>query len=286
MVTKFKECTDSVAWNLFLLVLGGFVYVVGYNGVAAHHDFVPGTSYGFAVVLEKNLPVFSLSVWYFLINIPMFVAAWKGVSKRFFFLNLITMVAVTLMTAYVDLDLGIKNEMYAAIVAGAIMGAGCGMIFRSYGGGGGLDVVAVILNRKFGVKIGAFYFIINLCVMLSALSRYTPDKLIASLVMIFICSVVTEYVLSLFNQRKAVRIVTKKTDELVKMMMEKKHHVTVFQGRGGYTDEDVDMIFSISDNIRLRSLEQLVFDCDPEAIFVVENTFSVIGGTFARRKVY
>ena len=256
MVKKIKEYTDSIAWNLFLLIVGGFIYVVGYNGVAVHHDFVPGTSYGFAVVLQKYLPFLSLAVWYFIINIPMFFAAWKGVSRRFFFLNLITMVAVTLMTAYVELDLGIKNEMYAAIVAGAIMGAGCGMIFRSYGGGGGLDVVAVILNRKFGVRIGAFYFAINSCVMLAAWSRYTPDKLIASMVMIFICSVVTEYVLSLFNQRKAVRIVTKKTKELVKVMTDNKHHATVLKGRGGYTDEDVDMVFSISDNIRLRSLEQ------------------------------
>ncbi|SDK30237.1 Uncharacterized membrane-anchored protein YitT, contains DUF161 and DUF2179 domains [Maridesulfovibrio ferrireducens] len=286
MENKLRNITDSLAWNLFLLVLGGFVYVVGYNGVAVHHDFVPGTSYGLAVVIQKNLPSLSLASWYFTISIPMFIAAWKGVSRRFFFLNLATLVAVTLMTSYVHLDLGIKNEMNAAIVAGAIMGVGCGLIFRTYGGGGGLDVVAVILNRKFGIRIGVFYFFVNSCVMFSALSRYTPDKLIASMVMIFICSVVTEYVLSLLNQRKAVRIVTKKTNELVKIMTEEKYHVTVFQGKGGYTDDDVDMVFSISDNIRLRSLEQLVFDCDPQAVFVVENTFSVIGGTFARRKVY
>jgi len=286
MVSKIRAYTDSLAWNLFLLVLGGFVYVLGYNGVAAHHDFVPGTSYGFAVVLEKSIPLLSLSGWYFLINAPLFIVAWKGVSRRFFCLNIVTMVCVTVMTSSVHLDLGIRNELYAAIVAGAIMGAGCGIIFRSYGGGGGLDVVAVILNRKYGVKIGAFYFFINVAVMMSALSRYTVDKLIASMIMIFICSVVTEYVLSLFNQRKAVRIVTRKADALVEMLTENKYHATVFPGKGGYTDARVDMIFSITDNVRLRSLEQIVFDNDPEAIFVVESTFSVIGGTFAKRKVY
>ena len=286
MVNKLRPYTDSLAWNLFLLIVGGFVYVLGYNGVAAHHDFVPGTSYGFAVVLEKNIPLLSLAGWYFLINAPLFVVAWKGVSRRFFFLNFVTMTCVTIMTSYVHLDLGIQNELYAAIVAGAIMGLGCGIIFRTYGGGGGLDVVAVILNRKFGVKIGAFYFFINAAVMMSALSRYTVDKLIASMVMIFICSVVTEYVLSLFNQRKAVRIVSMNADDLVEVLTDNKYHATVFPGKGGYTDKRVDMIFSITDNIRLRSLEQLVFDNDPEAIFVVENTFSVIGGTFAKRKVY
>lgn len=286
MLKNARRYSDSLAWNLVLLLVGGFLYVLGYNSVAAHHGFVPGGSYGFAVVLERLLPVLRLEDWYFLINVPLFVIAWKGVSKRFFFLNFVTMACITMMTSYVQLDLGVQNELYAAIVSGAIMGAGCGMIFRTYGGGGGVDVLAVILNQRYGVRIGVFFFFINAAVMMSALSRYTLDKLIASMVMIFISSVVTEYVLSLFNQRKAVRIVTKKTDELLAIMVERKYHATIFDGCGGYTKSPVSMIFTITDNIRLRSLEQIVFDNDPEAIFVVENTFSVFGGTFSKRKVY
>jgi len=274
-------------WNLLLLVIGAFVFIIGYNGVAAHHNFVPGALYGLAVVANTVEPALSLSKWYLLLNIPLFLIAWKGVSRRFFFLNMFTMSMVTMMTSYVHLDLGIHNEMYAAIAAGALMGAGCGIILRSYGGGGGLDVIAVILNRKYGVRFGVFYFAINTVVMGFALSRYTPDKIIASLVMLFISSVLTEYVLSLFNQRKAVRIITKKGAELVEEITNaRKLHATIFPGKGGYTGDDLDMVFSVTDNLRLRSLEQIVFDIDPEAIFVVENTFSVMGGTFARRKDY
>ncbi|WP_231702114.1 YitT family protein [Desulfoplanes formicivorans] len=268
------------------LVVGAIIFVIGYNGVAAHHHFVPGALYGIAVVGHSMEPGLSLSIWYLLLNIPLFLAAWKGVSKRFFCLNLFTMSVVTLMTHYIQLDLGIRNELYAAIAAGSIMGAGCGLILRTYGGGGGLDVVAVILNRKFGIRFGVFYFVVNTAVMSLALTRYTQDKLIASLVMLFISSVVTEYVLSMFNQRKAVRIITKKSAELVAVMTQNKHYATVFPGRGGYSNEGVDMILSITDNLRLRSLEHLILDNDPEAIFVVENTFSVIGGAIASRKDY
>ncbi|MBI9081106.1 MAG: YitT family protein [Pseudodesulfovibrio sp.] len=286
MENKLRNITDSLAWNLFLLAAGSFVYVIGYKGVAVHHDFVPGTLYGLAVVAQKIAPEIQLSYWYFLLNIPLFLVAWKSVSKRFFLLNLFSMIVVSILTSFIQLDMGIENEMYAAIVSGALMGAGCGIIFRSYGSGGGLDVIAVILNRKYGVRIGCFYLVVNLGVMLFALSRFTPDKIIVSFVMLFICSVVTEYVLALFNQRKAVRIMTKKPEELIEVMIQAKYPATIFAGTGGYTKQRVNMIFSITDNLRLRSLEQLVFDNDPEAIFVVENTFSVIGGSIARRKTY
>ncbi|QJB56777.1 YitT family protein [Pseudodesulfovibrio sp. zrk46] len=287
MDNRLRSLTDSLAWNVFLLCLGAFVYVVGFNGIAAHHEFIPGALYGLAVVGNNFEPELSLAHWYFFLNVPLFLTAWKGVSRRFFFLSLFTMVMVTMMTSYVHVDFGIRNEMYAAIAAGAIMGAGCGIILRTYGGGGGLDVLAVILNRKYGVRFGVFYFFINAGVMGFALSRYTPDKIIASLVMLFISSVVTEYVLSLFNQRKAVRILTKKGDELTENITRvRKMHATVFPGKGGYTGDGVDMVFSVTDNLRLRSLEQAVFEIDPEAIFIVENTFSVLGGNIARRKEY
>lgn len=284
---RLKSITDSLVWNTFLLMLGAFVFIVGYNGIAAHYSFVPGALYGLAVVANDVVPAVPLSKWYFLFNVPLFIAAWKGVSRRFFFLNLLTMSAIALMTSYVHLDLGIRDGMHAAIAAGAIMGAGSGIILRSYGGGGGLDVLAVILNRKYGLRFGVFYFVVNGAVMLLALSRFTPDTIVASLLMLFISSVVTEYVLSLFNQRKAVRVITRKADEIVRQLAESnKFYATVIPARGGYTGEPIDMVYSVTDNLRLRSLEQTILNIDPDAILVVENTFSVIGRNIARPKAY
>ena len=284
---RLKSITDSLVWNTFLLMLGAFVFIVGYNGIAAHYSFVPGALYGLAVVANDAVPAVPLSKWYFLFNVPLFIAAWKGVSRRFFFLNLLTMSAIALMTSYVHLDLGIRDGMHAAIAAGAIMGAGSGIILRSYGGGGGLDVLAVILNRKYGLRFGVFYFMVNGAVMLLALSRFTPDTIVASLLMLFISSMVTEYVLSLFNQRKAVRVITRKSDEIVRQLTESnKFYATVIPARGGYTGEPIDMVYSVTDNLRLRSLEQTILNIDPDAILVVENTFSVIGRNIARPKAY
>jgi len=281
-----KPLTDSLIWNMFLLMLGALVFIIGYNGVAAHYRFVPGALYGLAVVAHDAVPAVPLAKWYFMFNVPLFILAWKGVSRRFFFLNLLTMGAIAVMTAFVQVDLGIRDGMHAAIAAGALMGAGSGIILRSYGGGGGLDVLAIILNRRFGLRYGVFYFAVNAAVMLLALSRFTPDTIVASLVMLFISSVVTEYVLSLFNQRKAVRVITRKADQIVRHITEMKFHATVIPARGGYTGEPIDMVYSVTDNLRLRSLERMILDIDPDAVLVVENTFSVIGRNIARPKAY
>jgi len=287
MGMQLRSLNDSLGWNMFLLTLGSVVYVLGYNGIAAHHDFVPGGTYGLAVIGNSAMPGLSLSNWYVLLNVPLFVAAWKGVSRRFFFLNLYSMVVIALLTAYVHCDFGIRADVYSAIAAGAFMGAGAGLILRTYGGGGGLDVLAVILNRKYGLRIGVFYFMVNAVVMITALNRFSPDTIVASLVMLFISSVVTEYVLSLFNQRKAVRILTRKGKEIAQNLTHvRKQHATIIPGKGGYSGINMDMVLSVTDKLRLRNLEQEVFALDPEAIIIVENTFSVSGGSVGLRKNY
>lgn len=98
---------------------------------------------------------------------------------------------------------------------------------------------------------------------------------------------VTEYVLSLFNQRKSVFIITRRTREVVGQLMESnKFYATVIPARGGYSGEPVDIVYSITDNLRLRSLEQLVLSIDANAVLVVENTFSVFGRNIALPKKY
>jgi uncharacterized membrane-anchored protein YitT (DUF2179 family) len=57
-------------------------------------------------------------------------------------------------------------------------------------------------------------------------------------------------------------------------------------GRGAYKKEERKVLMTVINNIQLKRLEELVFTHDPHALFIVENTFTVIGSTFARRKIY
>ena len=43
---------------------------------------------------------------------------------------------------------------------------------------------------------------------------------------------------------------------------------------------------TVINNIQLKRLEEIVFTKDEEALFIVENTFNVIGASFSKRKIY
>jgi len=283
----FENYRYSIWWNLLLISIGAVLFSAGLKGVVVHHNFVPGGLFGLGVLVYYVFPFISAGIWYFLLNIPLFIMGWIYLSKRFFFYSLYAMIVTTLAYEVLELNFEVQNQLYAAILAGGICGFGSGIVLRSMGSNGGLDVVAVILNQKFNLGIGKVYFFFNLVLFSLALFVLEIDLIIVSLILVFIMSIVLEYTLALFNQRKIVMIISEYNQLIAKEMMEKlKLGATFIRGSGAYSGKDKNIIMAITNNIMLKPLEEVVFSTDEDAIFIVENTFNVIGTGFSKRKIY
>ncbi|EFI33310.1 Protein of unknown function DUF2179 [Desulfonatronospira thiodismutans ASO3-1] len=287
MSSYLLRFTYTIWWNLLLIALGSVIFAIALKGIMVHHKFIPGGAFGVSLLTYYSTPVISAGVLYFLINIPLFVLGWLYVSRRFFGYSLFAMVVATLAYEGISIDLGIQDQLYAAIAAGAMGGFGCGIVLRSLGSNGGLDVIAIMLNQKFNFGIGKFYFVFNFFLFSISLLILDIDLVIASLILVFIMSYIVEYTLSMFNNRKLVLVISDKNEEIAEDLMHRlKIGTTFLRGRGGYTGQDKNIIMAITNNIMLKRLEQAVFSVDPQAIFIVENTFSVLGTSFSQRKIY
>jgi uncharacterized membrane-anchored protein YitT (DUF2179 family) len=282
-----KEYTYSVWWNLLLLTTGSVVFAIGAQGVAVHHKFITGGLFGLALFISYSAKALSAGLWYALLSIPLFVLGWIYVSRRFFWYSLYSTVITILAFDFIKLDFGVHNQLYAAVAAGVICGAGGGIMLRSLGSAGGLDVLAVLLNRKYNIGVGKTYIFFNGLLFMLMLTRMEADLVIASLILVFISSLTVEYVLSMFSQRKIVFIIAKEPEELAQTILKKlRIGATFLRGRGAYTGCDRDILMSVINNIQLKRLEEIVFTHDPGALFIVENTFNVLGASFSRRKIY
>jgi len=282
-----RDFTYSPLWNIFLLTAGSALFALGIKGIALQHNFIAGGVFGVSLLLHYTFEGLSPGVLYFILNIPLFVVGWLFVSRRFFFYSLYSMIFTTAFYEVLEVSIAIDQQVYAAIACGVITGAGGGIILRSLGSAGGLDIVAVILNQRFNFGVGKFYFIFNAGLFAVSALELSNDLLIASLLMVFISSVVVEYVLSMFSQRKIVFIVSNASPEIAREIMDKMRlGATFIKGRGAFSGADKDILMTVINNIQLKRLEEIVFMQDPMALFIVENTFNVLGASFSRRKIY
>lgn len=282
-----KKYTYSPAWNLLLITVGSTLFSLGAKAIVVHHNFITGGIYGTGLLLYYKTQWLSPGTWFLVLNLPLFAVGWFFVSRRFFLYSLYAVIIITVSSELINFDFGIHEQIYAAVAGGIICGTGSGIVLRSLGSGGGLDIIGVILNQKFNMGFGKFFLIFNAVLFSFVITYYNADIFIASIILVFITSVSLEHILSLFNQRKVIFIVSDRNEEIAKVLVHDLHQgATFLKGRGVYSGRDKLLLMAITNNFQMKRVEEAVFNIDPQALFIVENSFNVIGSNFGERKVY
>ena len=281
-----QKFSQSVIWNLLLLTAGSFLFAAGAQGIAACHGFLTGGIYGTGILLWFVTDALSPSIWYALLSVPLFLVAWFNVGRNFLLYTLYATCTTILFGQFISFRVPIEDPLYASVAAGVICGAGGGIQLRTMGCGGGLDLVGVILNRRWNVGVGRFSFIYNAVLFTIAGGNISLDMVIVSFIQVVIASAMLEYVLRLFNQRKLVYVVTEHGEEICSAILAKGYSgATRLQAKGAYSRDPREIIMTVTNNILLRKLESMVYELDPHALFIVENTFYVSGARYPRKSV-
>jgi uncharacterized membrane-anchored protein YitT (DUF2179 family) len=256
MKSKNKTLFYSVGWNLILITFGGIVLSIGIKSIAIPHGYISGGFSGLSLLFYYIFGGLSPGIWYFVLNIPLFVAGWIFLSRRFFLYSLFGMVVVTFAIDLIPFVIPIKDHC-------------AGIYLHSFGSVGGSDIIAIILNQKFNIRIGRFFFYFNLVLFGLSFGFLKLDIILYSLVLAFVVSQVMDYFLSMFNQRKMVLIVSDKSDSIAKAIFSKlKRGGTFLYGRGAYTGRRKKVLLTVVNNYQLKRLEEAVFGIDSKAFFV------------------
>ncbi len=286
IITKDQEL-NAILRDIFLISAGMLIFTIGAKAILEHHQFITGGIYGLALLLSRQLGVMSSGYWYLVLNIPLLWIGYKYFSMRFFLYTTYAIILTTFLLEIIELDFGIEDQLYAAIASGVVCGVGSGTIFRSRGSSGGLDIVALFLNRKFNIGVGKFFLAFNATLFLSLATQYKPDVVIASIILTFTASVMMDQVITLFNQRKIVYILSEQYEEIVRAItLEMKIGATLINVQGAYSGNPKKMVMTITNNLQLKKLEDTVFSIDEHALFIAENSFNVLGSSFGKRKMY
>lgn len=287
MNAKLRLFTFSVPWNLALLTLGSMLIAIAINAVAVPHGLISGGVSGLSLLFYYSTQALSPGKWLLLLNIPIGIAGWILVSRRFLLYTVYGMIAVTVCLELISFTLPIHDIVLAAIVSGALLGAGAGTCLRSLGSSGGLDIIAVILHQRFGFRVGQVSFLCNVLVFTCGFLVMDSDTVLYSLILVYMSAQSTDRVLGMFNERKLVFIISEQAKAIAELIITEAHRgVTLLHGHGGYTGQPKDVLMTVVTNMQQKKLEELIFTIDPNAFVIFENTFNVIGKGFSQRKVY
>ena len=282
--TYNRKLAESVWWNLLWLTVGALLVTICIQSVATPHNFVAGGILGMAYLVCHWTGTLDLLLWYLLLSVPIWVWGWFFVGRRFLLYTAYGTICTTVFGMFLTVQIPLQTVLYAAVIARVLPGAAIGIMLRTLASSGGTDIIAVALKQRWNVPIGQFSFGVNAVVYLLAGFSLNLDLIVASVLMMFISANTLEYVLGMFNRRKLVLVISERGEEISEaILVTERFGVTLMRGKGAYSGADKEILLTVTNNVVLKRLENLVYTIDPGALFIVENTFYVSGGQFARR---
>jgi len=285
--TSLRAMTFGVPWNLLLLTIGAFLIAFAVKSVAMPHGLLTGGMSGIALLCYYAFGGLTTGQWYFLLNLPVFVLGWVFVSRRFFFYSLYGMIISSVFIDVIPWQFTFNDIWLAVIISGGLLGAGVGVALRSLGSTGGADILAVICKEKFNMSMGSFELWFNMIGFLGGFIYLDAHIVLYSIAMTFVIAFSIEYVLGMFSERKMVMIISDHHEAVnAAILTDLDRGVTLLDGHGGYTGDPKKVVLTMISSMQLKEVEELVYNIDPDAFFIMGSGFHVQGQGFSSRKVY
>ena len=272
------ESIKQVFWNLFLLTIGSILCAIAVNGILIPNKFLSAGLTGIVLMIHYHIPSISVAWLYFLLNVPIFVIGWKYVGKRFFLYSMAGMVILSGAIALVKVTIPVHDMILSALLAGIIYGVGMGITLRSLGSGGGTDILAVALFKRFSIRLGSTTLAFNCGVLMLAAWLISIESALYTLIYIYVSARILNLVVSGLSQRKAVFIISPQWKEISHRIIKDIYRgVTILDGHGGYSGQNENALYTVINFRELSRLKQLIRQIDPKAFVVVNDTLEVMG---------
>ena len=279
--------------NILAIILGAGIFSFGIYFLVIPFHFYEGGVTGITLITYYLFKI-PVSLMNLLINIPLFVLAWKLLGKKSLYLSLIGTFSVSAWMAIFEaipishhyhrfIFQAFKGDiLLACIASGVMLGLGLGIIFNAGGTTGGTDILARIFNKYTSLSMGKLMLIVDALVLLTVVIVF-KDVRTAMYTLFFI--LIDTMVIDLIGEGgfagKGFLIVTAKPEEIAqKVTKDLDRGVTLIRGMGYYSRKDLNIIYCVVSRNEMKQMKDIISKIDPFAFITITEAHEILGEGF------
>ncbi|EHD20196.1 MULTISPECIES: YitT family protein [Brenneria] len=180
-VIATEKLSHTLLEDVLAIIIGTLMVSFGVILLRQAGALTGGTA-GLAFLLHYLTQV-SFGVAFFLINLPFYYLSIRRMGWKF---TVKTFCAVALVSAFSSLHplfvhFDHLNPFYAAVFGNIIMGLGFIVLFRHKTSLGGVNILALYLQDKYGIRAGKLQMGVDVVIVLASLFVVSIPMLIASI---------------------------------------------------------------------------------------------------------
>lgn len=300
----YKQIIRNEIKDYVLITLGVLLYATAWTIFLLPYQIVTGGVTGISAIVfyATKIPI---EYSYFFINVVLLLMALKILGVKFlmktiyaiFALSFFLWAAQKLMPVdeagnYIKI-LGEGQDFMSLIVGCAITGTALGVVFLANGSTGGTDIIAASINKYHHISLGRILILIDFLIISSCLfidNFGTPIERV-HMVVFGLCTMVEEnfmldYVMNARRESVQFMIFSKKYNKIADAIgTEMDHGVTILDGHGWYTGNEVKVICLLARKTESVAIFRIIKLIDPNAFVSQSAVIGVYGEGFDKIKV-
>ncbi|WP_412053318.1 YitT family protein [Pokkaliibacter plantistimulans] len=166
--------------DILAIVLGTVFIALGAN-LYLNCGLLTGGTAGLAFLLHY-LSGYSFGLVFFVINLPFYYLAIKRMGWQF---TLKTFCSVALLSGWTEvlphlIHFSDVNGVFATLFGGGLMGTGFLMLFRHKASLGGINILALYVQDRYGLRAGKLQMVVDCTIVLLSLLVVEPERIALS----------------------------------------------------------------------------------------------------------
>lgn len=151
-----------------------------------------------------------------------------------------------------------------------VVGVGLSILFSRNASSGGLDIVAMLMNKFLGMELGKAMGLSGMIVAASSALVYDSKTVVLSLLGTYFGGLVVDHFIFGMNIKRRVCVISEKLDEIVHYVIHDLHSgATLNDIIGAYDNTPRREMITIVDKTEYRKLMEFIKKTDPKAFVTV-----------------
>ncbi len=290
-----KKIKNLFNWSLrdfSRAIFGSILFCIAINFFVVPNHLYTGGVLGLSQLIRSiTMDVFHLNTSfdfsgtiYYIINVPLFILAYKTIGKTFFFRTLFAVTLQALLLSLIPNKLLVDDTLTNVIVGGILGGIGVGMILSSGASTGGTDIVGLALTKKDNhFSVGKVGLLINLIIYSIAGIKYGLPIMIYSIIYSAVDNLMVDK-LHEQNICSTAFIFCKENPKIINdyIKNELNRDFTYWDAKGGYDDSRTYIIYTALTKYELIKLERNMKNFNIQT-FMIKSEGIGIKGEFAKK---
>lgn len=280
--------SGKIFTRYLFLTLGIVVMAIGVYFFKFPNNFSTGGVSGISIILGRLFPgsFLSPSMFVLIINTALLVVGFIFIGREFAFstvyCSMLLSFLLTGMERLWPMNATLTDQPMLELIFAVLLPAfGSAVLFNLDASSGGTDIIAMIIRKYTSLNTGTALMAADALITLAALLFFGPKTGLYSILGLLMKSVLVDYVMDSFRQKKCFQIITSVPDPILDYIINTLHRgATIEEVEGAYSHSKKTMIIAVLNRSQSLILRKYIHSIDPHAFMVITTSTEIVGKGF------